>query len=533
MDKNSKNSISRRNFVRTASLTAAGITSGLGLTSVNTSGSMINEKKKLPETSAMFSRDFKPVIGFQANVNYLLEYGVERFLDDIQNRAQVNTLILRAILFEPSWDGLDKSKNPNGNFVTANPKYYKNIFMQPQGLGPNDFNLPKAMGKIIAETKKRGMKILPWLEEDNASTTPAIIGMDKLYEIDLYGRRTTGHPGGPCLNNPYYRNLISGQIEDYIRTYDVDGLQRGSERQGPLGNALGAWHHGSNSDPGKTSCFCEFCTEKAKKQGIDVERVKKAYLVLEQYVKNCRAGKRPTDGYYVEFWRILLRNPELLVWETFWADSMREMQQEFYTKAKSIKPEAQVGFHIWHNASFNPIYRAEQDYQSYTKYADFLKPVIYDNPAAERMASFVYSVGQNIFGDLDKQQLLEFEYSVMGFKEKSYDQIINGLESYESQLRELPINGTPKGTFEKFSGDYVLKETKRAVEGVAGSKTVIYTGFGIDVQLKNSTPESVRDAVYASFQGGAKGIIISTSHAAMRPENISAVGSTLRELGLS
>ena len=92
-------------------------------------------------------------------------------------------------------------------------------------------------------------------------------------------------------------------------------------------------------------------------------RVKKAFLALEPYVRDGRAGKRPRDGYYVEFWRILLRHPELLVWETFWSDSMREMQREFSSTAKSVKPGIPVGYHIWQNISFNPIYRAEQDYR--------------------------------------------------------------------------------------------------------------------------------------------------------------------------
>jgi hypothetical protein len=262
--------------------------------------------------------------------------------------------------------------------------------------------------------------------------------------------------------------------------------------------------------------------------------VKKAFEALVPYVKNGRAGIRPRDGYYVEFWRLLLRYPELLTWENFWADSMREMQREFYAKAKSLRPEVLVGFHVWHNASFNPIYRAEQDYQPYTEYSDFLKPVIYDNPAAERMASYVYSVGQNIYGDLSRQQLLDFEYSIMGFtKEKSYAEIINQpQEQYESQLRQLPINGTPRGNFATFSSDYVLQETKRAVEGVAGSKTKIWPGVGIDVVTKNSTPESVRNVVHAVFQAGGTGMVLSTSHAAMQPQNLSAVGATLRELKL-
>jgi len=129
--------------------------------------------------------------------------------------------------------------------------------------------------------------------------------------------------------------------------------------------------------------------------------------------------------------------------------------------------------------------------------------------------------------------LLDFEYSVMDLKEKSYAEIIGRPESdYQSQLREQPINGTPRGPFERFSSDYVYRETKRAVEAVAGTATRICPGLGIDVQLKNSTPESVRDAVQAVFRAGGTGIVISTSHAAMRPENLSAVGTTLRELKL-
>jgi hypothetical protein len=514
--------LSRRDFVKTASMAATAVTTGLALAPANSRAADADA----PATPA------KPMIGFQAEVTYLLQYGIARFLDDVQTRASVNTLMLHGNPFEPSRAGQDPAANPAGNFATAHPQYYRDIRMQPQSLGPGDFNLPDAMAKITAETKKRGVKIIPWMEEDNRAR-PDIKGMDELYEIDLYGRRTAGHPGGPCLNNPYFRNLIAGQVEDFIRSYDVDGLQRGSERQGPLSNALGAWHHGAKSDPGHTSCFCDYCAAKAAKQGIDFGRVKQAYLALEPYVRDGRAGKRPRDGYYVEFWRLLLRHPELLVWETFWSDSMREMQREFSAKAKAVRPGIQVGYHIWQNISFNPVYRAEQDYRPYTEYADFLKPALYDNPAGERMTSFVDSLTQNIFGDLSRQQMLDFEYSVMDLKEKSYGQIIGRPESdYQSQLREQPINGTPRGTFERFSADYVYRETKRAVDGVAGSNTKICAGLGIDVQLKNSTPESVRDAVAAVFRAGGAGLVISTSHAAMRPENLSAVGATLRELKL-
>jgi hypothetical protein len=535
--------ISRRDFVRTAALAATVVGAGMGLSAsaaraadpapVNPAPANPTPANPTPANPAPVNPGAnaagtnpavtnpvipnpsgeKPMVGFQAEVTYLLSYGIAKFLDDVQNRASVNAVFLHGAPFDASWAGIDPS-SPLGNFAAAHPEYYGDVFMKPQALAAGDASLPDAMEKITAETKKRGIKIFFWMEEDNRPPLK-ITGMDQLYEVDLHGRRTAGNPGGPCLNNPYFRNLIADSVEDYLKSYEVDGLQRGSERQGPLGNALGAWHHGAKSDPGHTSCFCDYCAAKADKLGINFARVKKAYLALEPFVRAGRAGQRPRDGYFVEFWRLLLQYPELLTWENFWADSMREMQREFFAKAKSIKPGVRIGFHIWQNVSFNPMYRAEQDYAAYTEYADFLKPAIYDNPAGERMASFVDSLTQNIFGDLGKQQMLDFVYSVMGEHEKPYATLSSGAAN------------------QRFSSDYVFGETQRAVAAVANSKTKICPGLGIDVQVKNSTPESVRDAVQAVFKAGGAGIVLSTSHAAMRPENLSAVGATLKELKLA
>ena len=52
------------------------------------------------------------MIGFQAEVTYLLQYGIARFLDDVQTRASVNTLMLHCNPFEASWAGLDRASNP-------------------------------------------------------------------------------------------------------------------------------------------------------------------------------------------------------------------------------------------------------------------------------------------------------------------------------------------------------------------------------------------------------------------------------------
>ena len=208
------------------------------------------------------------------------------------------------------------------------------------------------------------------------------------------------------------------------------------------------------SIPADVTCFCEFCQAKAKQRGINVERARQGFLELEKFVRSARSGNRPVDGYYVQFWRLLLRYPELLAWEMLWTDSLRETYAAIYKTVKTAKPTVPVGWHIWHNNSFNPIYRAEQDLRELSNYSDFIKVVMYNNCGGERMALYADNIGSTLYGDLSKQASLDLNYAVMGFKEGSYEQI--------------PHTG--------LSADYVFRETKRALEGVAGTNTLHLAG---------------------------------------------------------
>ena len=149
-----------------------------------------------------------------------------------------------------------------------------------------------------------------------------------------------------------------------------------------------------------STCFCQFCVAKAKERGIDPERARKGFLELQKFVVAGHQSKRPVDGYYVTLWRIMLRYPELLAWEMLWTDSLRETYAAIYEKVKSVKPSVQVGWHIWHNNSFNPIYRAEQDLQAIAPHSDFLKMVIYHNCGGERMATYIDNMNSSMFGDV-------------------------------------------------------------------------------------------------------------------------------------
>lgn len=453
------------------------------------------------------------MIGIQMGVGPLAGRDYERVLDAVVEQGAVNTLFVFIFTYIREWTGVEAARFHGGNYATVHPQYYKDTALKPEDTRATDFGNLDVLARLLPAARKRGLKTFCWVIEDNAK--PRVPNIDVLWERDLYGRVAGNHPAGPCSNNPNYRNFLLGLFEDYARSYEIDGLMWGSERQGALSNALGAFHGGGRVDPGRVTCFCRFCEAKAKKQGIDVERAKQGFRELEKFVRAGRAGERPPDGYYVTFWRLLLRYPEMLAWEMFWTGALRGTYAALHERVKSVRRELPVGWHIWHNNSFNPIYRAEQDYRELAKYSDFMKPVLYNNCAGGRMVSYLDSVGQNVYGDIPKNQLLDFECQIMNYREGGYNQI--------------PRTG--------LSADYVYRETKRARDAVAGTPTQIWPGIDIDVPTgkgqSQCTPEGVKAAVLAAFRGGADGVLLSRNYTEMKPENLAAAGQAVKELGLA
>ena len=458
------------------------------------------------------------MVGIQIGAVSFVDEGTERVLDILQERAGVNTLFLAVFTYGrgiagrqiPGYPLPDHGKQEydvnsfhGGNYATPHPQYYKDTVIRPEH-APDHGNLD-ILAEVLPAAKRRGMKVIAWMEDVFRTDLPNI---EKAQEKDLYGRNMETL----CVNNPNYRNFFTGLVEDFARSYEVDGIMWGSERQGALSDSLGATHDTPPIDPGNVTCFCQFCQAKAKEQGINPERAKAGFLELEKFVRASRSGKRPSDGYYVQFWRILLRYPELLAWEMLFTNSLRENYAAIYKTVKTARPTIPVGWHIWHNTSFNPIYRAEQDWNELSKYSDFIKVVMYSNCGGERMALYADNIGSTLYGDLTKQQLTEFTYEVMNFKERSYD--------------EIPYTG--------LSADYVYRETRRALEGVAGTKTQIWAGIDIDIptEINHSrrSPQSVQDAVAAAFHAGAPGVILSRKYSEMKLTNLSGAGDAVREL---
>src|SRR5439155_6664 len=160
-----------------------------------------------------------------------------------------------------------------GNFATPHPQYYRHTSIAPERAPDHpDYDV---VADVLPAAHRRGMKVICWFED---VFRPDVPGFDEAAEIDLHGKPT----GLTCHRNPNARSFWLGLAEDYLRSYDVDGLMWGSERQGPLDNALGA-SHGSSSAGGVIACFCPHCLAAAQQGGINIERAREGYLALERW----------------------------------------------------------------------------------------------------------------------------------------------------------------------------------------------------------------------------------------------------------
>jgi hypothetical protein len=410
-----------------------------------------------------------------------------------------------------------QTAQPGGNFARVHSQYYKDTRIDPrltQAPDHPDFDLLAALSPVA---RKRKIKIIGLIQDQFPENFP---GIETLQERDFNGQPAET----VCRNNPYLRNFLSGLVEDLLRSYPVDGLMVVCEHQGAFSNTLGSRLRGkARGKPGARTCFCQFCRQKAQKLGMRFDRVLKAFQELEKFVNAGRLSHRPTDGYYVAFWRLLLQYPELLIWEHFFHESVREVYQLMHQRVKAVRPGAMFGIHIWHNASMSPIYRAEQDFAELARYADFLKVAVYHNCGGSRIASYIESVGQTLYGDVPAEELAQFHYRVLNYSEAPYSQV------------------RAKG----LSPDYVYRESKRAMDHTRGSSTLIFPGIDIDIPVREadlgpldpakaarSTRGGIREVIRQAFRPGIAGIVVSRKYSEMRLDCLSGVGDAIRELGL-
>lgn len=456
----------------------------------------------------------KNFVALQVKPFSWVDEGVDRVLDNLQQKGNVNTIFAYTFDYEESRlrkngavplpdHGVEGGPQVGGAFYDYDPKYFQGTTIKD--FRSKDYGSFNVIAEVAPKAKARGMDFFAW-DYNNADPVMArsIPGILEVAEVDVYGRRTTS----PCFNHPDYRAFLIGKIESQLSGYAdyIAGLCCGCERMGPIHNMIG----GGWTTKG-ISCFCGFCRTKAHERGISVERAVTGYRELDRLFGAAERDARPADGYFVSFWRLLLKYPEILAWETLWNDSYHEVRAQVYGTGKSIAPTKPFGFHIQQNMTFSPFYRAEEDFSKTKDYSDFLKLATYNNAGGPRLASFLDRLSATVFHDAKPEDFEAFFYKVMNYQEAPYEQLhITGL-----------------------SADYVARETRRAIAGTDG-QVDIYPGINIDVPTKltdhRTKPDDVHNSIRAAFGAGAHGVVLSTRYEEMWLANLSAAGETLREL---
>jgi hypothetical protein len=463
-------------------------------------------------------------VGIQISPISFFDEGVAPLLDSFVNRFGINVLLVGTI----SWLGLkvgrriswklegwpDHGKTEpftmrGGSYIDYHPQFYSRTAIR------NFQNTdPETAGKdvlemIIPEARKRGMKIYPEVMEPlmryaghGSANNVDIPNFPHFLEVDLFNR--ISHE--PCINNPDYRNWWLSIIEDYCRSYDIDGVMWCNERRSPLDNAL------AGNAP---NCFCQHCRHEAIERGIDVERVKIAYRALTDYVKKAQAGYKFDDGSLVEFIRVLYFNPEIMEWERYWVERNKDMDRELYGVVKWCKEDLKFGLNVWNRNHFNLFRKAQWPWEEMTQWCDWVKPITYQHQSGGIYVGEMSTLHKTIFRDLTPQELTPLMYKILGLNEAPWDELIQ--------------RGMDPDT-------YVFGQCADAVRGVKG-KADVYMGIGVDAPRSRAdqavcTPDIVRRSVLATYRAGGKGVVYSPAYAGMSLANLDGGAEALRELEL-
>lgn len=470
---------------------------------------------RFPELTAPFA-PAGTVNGIQMGPHTILDEGIERTLDLLAETAATNIVMpyshaynagLVKSLRDRADHGVPLTDNSGRKFplvyVKTHEQYYRNTTLRHQQPDATfEHQNRDLFAELAAPAKARGMKVYARVLESSAMSR-VVANYAKVVTRDVNGKPTNT----ACWNHPEYVGFWADTMEDLFRSYDLDGIQWGAERQGPLMNVISPW----NNDP--PACFCEHCGARAKSAGVDPERARLGFAALHTYVQGQMKGDpRPADGQFVGFLRLLIRYPEILAWEYQYRLGREAICAAMYQRVKSIKPTAEVGWHVDHQpSSWDIVYRAEMSYEEMAPHADFIKIIAYHNVLSPRIRDwYLPRYQKSILGEIPLEESLQLYYELFGYDKRT-----------EPSLSELGKRG--------FSPEYVYRETKHSVASANG-KTKIYTGVGFDVPGSlPDDPEIIYQAALRSFQAGAHGIVASREYEEMKVANLRAIGRAFRD----
>jgi hypothetical protein len=463
-------------------------------------------------------------VGIQISPISFIDEGVDVVLDTLQQRVGVNVLMIGTV----SWLGLKAGRSisheldgwpdhgvpepltmKGGAYIKPHDEFYQNTFIKDYRATDPEIGDTDILEMVIPAARARGMKVMPELMEPlfkyaghGSVNNVSIANLPQCLEVDIFGR----YAAEPCTNHPDYRRWWHAMVEDHCRSYDIDGFMWCNERKSPLDQLV------SGQAPG---CFCEHCRREAMQRGLEPEAIRKAFLEVYDYFQQARDGAEFVDGAFIEFWRVLFRNPEILLWERFWLERNKDLDRELYGIVKWCNADLDFGLNVWNRNHFNPFRKAQWPWEEQTLYADWVKPITYQHQSGQIYVKEMSDFHKSIFRDVSAAEMTPLMYKFLGLNEAPWDQLIG--------------QGLDPDT-------YVGGQCADAVRGVKG-KVPVYMGIGVDAPRVRAdqavcTPDIVYRSVLATYRAGGKGVIFAPNYASMKLTNLDGAARALEELGL-
>jgi len=155
-------------------------------------------------------------------------------------------------------------------------------------------------------------------------------------------------------------------------------------------------------------------------------------------------------------------------------------------------------------------------------------------PTAASSKMVGIQVGAVSFVDEDTEKVLDVLQ-----ERASVNTLVLAVFTYGRDIAGRRIPGQPSPDHGKqeydlnFHGpNFATPHPECTLEGVAGTKTLIWPGIHIDIPTEpghsNCTPQSVKEAVLAAFRAGAP-VILSRKYSEMQLADLSGAGEAIRE----
>jgi len=463
-------------------------------------------------------------VGIQVSPISFIDEGVDTVLDTLQNRVGVNVLMLGTV----SWLGLktgrsisheldgwpdhgvpEPFKMMGGAYFDPDPAYYSGTFIKDYRAKDKEFEGKDILDMVLPAAHKRGMKVYVELMEPffkytghGSTNTVDIPNLAQAMEVDIFGRLGAD----PSTSHPDYRNWILSMVEDQVRNYDIDGIMWCNERNSPLDQLI------QGMAPGD---FSTHARREAMERGIDVEACRRAMINLYDFMQEAANGKEFADGAFITFLRVLMQNPEALIWEKFWLERNKDLDRELYGLVKWCKPGMPFGLNVWNRNHFNIFRRAQWPWEEQTSYADWVKPITYQHQSGEIFTKELSFFQKTILRDFTPDEATRVLYKVLGLNEAPHAEVVQ--------------KGMDPDT-------YVYGQCADALRGVDG-KAKVFMGLGIDAPRTQAdqakcTPDIAYRSVMATYRAGGHGVVLSPNYASMKLTNLDGVAKALKELGL-